>query len=187
MSRRLGQPAPARPGPTPAARPRARRSCSPTTGSFSTFARVAGCAYISPSIAGATTTGADDARQVAVIDVVRETSGHRREPAGSGRRDEDQVGRIGSDDVRDALVGQELERVGHRPAPRQRLQGQRTDERLRGVGHQRLDVGARGDQRARQLGRLVGGDRAGHAEQDQPAVESARSPIRRLPAHAWAT
>ena len=57
-------------------RPDAPDASSPTAGSTmrypnprsrSTLARVAGCAYISPSIAGATTTGARAARQVIVI------------------------------------------------------------------------------------------------------------------------
>ena len=58
-----GPPAPDASGPTPGLHDRVPEA----TRSRSTFARVAGCAYISPSIAGATTTGAAEARQVAVM------------------------------------------------------------------------------------------------------------------------
>jgi hypothetical protein len=40
---------------------------APSSRSLATLRRVAGCAYISPSIAGATTSGAFDARHVAVM------------------------------------------------------------------------------------------------------------------------
>ena len=83
---------------------------------------------MSPSMAGATTTGAVARQAGGRDDVVGQTAGHRRQPARGGRRDQDQVGGVGGDDVRDALVGQQLERVGHRPAAGERLERERPDE-----------------------------------------------------------
>ena len=67
------------------ARPPARRSRSRSSRSRSMFARVAGCAYISPSMAGATITGAVVARQVAVTTSSARPRGHGGQPARRGR------------------------------------------------------------------------------------------------------
>ena len=104
-------------------------------------------------------------------DVVGEPVRHRRQPARRGRRDEDGIGRVRGDDVADAPVGQELERVEHDRPARERLERERADELRRGAAHQDLDVGARGAQAAHEVGGLVGGDRAGDAEQDEAAFE----------------
>ena len=66
---------------------------------------------MSPSIAGATTTGADEARHVAVITSSARPAAiaaSQRAVAGATRIS---VGGVGGDDVGDALVGQQLERV----------------------------------------------------------------------------
>ena len=134
---------------------------------------VAGCAYMSPSMAGATTTGALVARQVAVMMSSARPFGHGRQPARRGRRDEDGVGRVRRHDVADAAVGLELQRVEHDRPAGERLHRERADEMRGRAAHHDLDLGARAGQRAQQLGRLVGGDRAGHAEEDEAPVERA--------------
>ena len=57
-----------------------------------TLARVAGCAHMSPSIAGATTTGAAMARQVAVTASPARPLAIAPEPVGGRGRDDDRVG-----------------------------------------------------------------------------------------------
>ena len=57
--------------------------------------------------------------------------------------------------------------------PAQRLERQRRDEPRRGRRQEDDDVGALGLEQADQLDGLVGGDRAGDAERDQPALEAA--------------
>ena len=75
--------------------------------------------------------------------------------------------------------GQEVQDVGLDGVARQRREGQRADEAGRRRGEHHDDVGALGAQASEQLDRLVGGDRAAHAEADQPALEAAsgRGPV----------
>ena len=66
--------------------------------------------------------------------------------------------------------------VGLDRVARQRRERQRPDERASPTGVSIADdVGALGAQQPEQLDRLVGGDRAGDAEPDQPALEPAAS------------
>jgi hypothetical protein len=56
--------------------------------------------------------------------------------------------------------------VGENGLAGQRLQRRRGDEAAGGFGHDDAHVGARLDEEARQLSRLVGGDSAGDPEQN---------------------
>ena len=142
-----------------------------------TFATVAGCVHMSPSIAGATTTGALLARTVGRDDVAREPVRHRAEPVGGRGRDDDRVGGVGDDDVADPAVRQEVEQVRLDRMPRQRRERQRADEPRRARRQEDDDVGALGGQESQQLDRLVGGDRAGDAQGDEPAFEAVRGRV----------
>ena len=122
---------------------------------------------MSPSIAGATTTGADVARTGRGHDVAGQAVGHRAEPVRRRRRHDDRVGRVADDDVADPAVRQEVEQLGLDRVARQRRERQRTDEAGRGRGQHDRHVGALGAQEAEQLDGLVGGDRAGHAKADE--------------------
>ncbi len=122
-------------------------------------------------MAGATTTGAVGREAGRRDDVVRQAVGHGRHPARRRGRHEDRVGRVRGHDVPDAAVGQQLERVEHHRPSAERLERQRSDELGRGVGHQDLDLGPGGDERAHQLGGLVGRDRARDPQQDEAALE----------------
>ena len=125
------------PGPSGrwrADRPRARRSGSRSRrGGGRRSARVAGWAYISPSIAGATTTGAAVARQAAVTaSPARPVAIAASQWAVAGR-DDDRIGAVGDDDVADPLVRQEAADVGldgvagqRRERQRRRRSGSRT-------------------------------------------------------------
>ena len=93
-----------------------------------------------------------------------------RDRVGGRRRDDDQVGLVGQADVPDLrLLGQVEELAPHRVA-RQRLHRERRDELRRGLGEDHPHVGARLDQQAAELGRLVGGDAAGHPQDDPAAI-----------------
>ena len=150
-------------------RSRSRREAGPT------LACVAGWVHMSPSIAGATTTGAEVARQAAVTTspasplaiapsqwaVAGATTTRRRasattmcpiRPSGSSARS-----------VR-------LDRM-----TRQRRERQRADEPGRGRGEEDDDVRPLGGQEPQELDRLVGGDRTRDAEADEPAREAPAS------------
>ena len=128
---------------------------------------------MSPSIAGATTTGAPLARHRGRDRVTRQPGGHRGQPVGGRRRDDDRVGRVGDDDVPDALVGQQVQHVGLDRVARQCGERQRADEAGRRRGEHDRDVGALGTQQADQLDGLVGGDRPRDADPDESPGEPA--------------
>ena len=136
---------------------------------------------MSPSIAGATTTGADVARHVAVTTSPASPLAIAPSQCAVAGRDDDRVGRVGDDDVADPAVGQQVEDVGLDRVARQRRERQRADEAGRGRRQHHRDVGALGAQQPEQLDGLVGGDRAGDAEPDEPARRGgpARAPARR--------
>ena len=116
MSRQLREPADARLARGERTRPRARRSGSRSRrGAGRRWSRVAGCVHMSPSIAGATTTGARVARHGRGDGVAGEPVGHRPQPARGRRRDDERVGGVGDHDVADPLVGQQRERRRSRP------------------------------------------------------------------------
>ncbi len=88
----------------------------------------------------------------------------------------EEIGRCGRDHD-DVPVARELDvahAVGHARVPHvrvhrlagERLQRRRRDEATRRLGHDDAHVGAGLDEKARQLGRLVGGDSAGDPEQN---------------------
>ena len=136
------------------------------------MARVAGWAYISPSIAGATTTGARGREAGGGDGVAGEAGRHRRQPVGGRRGDDDRVGAVGDDDVADPLVGEQAADVALDRVAGQGRERQLADEAGRGRGHQDDDVGALVAQAADEVGGLVGGDRAGDADGDQAAGEA---------------
>ena len=107
-----------------------------------------------------------------MTDVAGQAVGHRAKPVRRGRRDDDRVGAVGDDDVADAPVGQQVQHVGLDRMARQGGERQRPDEPGRRRGEHHRHVGALGPQQADQLDGLVGGDRAGDAEPDQPAVQA---------------
>ena len=104
--------------------------------------------------------------------VAREAVGHRPEPVGGRRGDDDRVGRVRGDDVADPAVRQEGQEVRLRRVPAQRIERERGDEAGGRRGEQDDDVGAIRLQEPEQLDGLVGSDRAGHAEGDEPAGEA---------------
>jgi hypothetical protein len=79
-------------------------------------------------------------------------------------------------------LGGRVPEVGPHGPPGQRLERQRRDELARAGGHHDLHVGAALAQPADELGRLVGGDAAGDAEQDQPAALRASVNLPAIPA-----
>ena len=84
-------------------------------------------------------------------------------------------------------LGLGVEQVRAHALAGQRLEGQGADELLRGARHDHAHLGARAHQQARQLGGLVGGDAAGHAEDDttsgqvRHAAKCSRRPPRPAP------
>ncbi len=104
-------------------------------------------------------------------DVGGEPVGHRAEPVRGRRRDDDRVGAVADDDVADPAVGEQVEQVGLDGVARQRPEGQRADEPRRRRRQHDRDVGPLGRQEAQQLHRLVGGDRPGDPEPDEPPLE----------------
>src|SRR3990172_10653400 len=72
-----------------------------------------------------------------------------------------------------ATIAEQLERVAQHPAAGERLEGERADELAAGARQEDLQFGALGEETARQLGRLVGGDRAGDPQGDQTSLEAA--------------
>ena len=98
--------------------------------SRATFARVAGWVHMSPSIAGATTTGADVARHAAVTtSPAQPVRPSRPASAPSPGATTIASARVGDDDVADPAVGQQVEHVGLDRVARQRGERQRADER----------------------------------------------------------
>jgi hypothetical protein len=87
--------------------------------------------------------------------VVRHAGGHAGEEVGRGGGDDHQIGAIGHPDVPDLGLLTQVEEVGQDRASRQGLEGQLADELAGRGGHHDLDLGARLDQEADQLGRLV--------------------------------
>ena len=83
---------------------------------------------------------------------------------------------VGDHDVADPPVGEQAEDVGLDGVARERVEGERAHELLRGRRQHHDDVGALGAQEAQQLDGLVRRDRAADAEADEPALERARSP-----------
>ncbi len=96
---------------------------------------------MSPSIAGATTTGALVARQVAVTTSPARPLAIAASKFAVAGATTIGVGRVGDDDVPDPAVGQEIEDVGLDRVPRQGREGQRTDEAL-GAGERRTTTSA---------------------------------------------
>ena len=126
---------------------------------------------MSPSIAGATTIGARRGEDRGGHDVPGEPVGHRAEPVRGRGRDHDRIGGVGDHDVADPPVGEQLEDVRLDRMARQRRERERADEPRRGRAEHHGDVGALGAQEPEQLDGLVGGDRAGDAEGDEPTFE----------------
>ena len=139
---------------------------------------------MSPSIAGATTTGADDARHGGGHDVPGEAVGHRPQPVRGRRRDDDRIGGVGDHDVADPAVREQVEDVGLDGVAAQGRERQRPDERVAAGVSITDHVGALGAEQAEQLDRLVRGDRAGDPEPDQPAGEAAPTALTAAPAPA---
>ncbi len=75
------------------------------------MSRVARCVHMSPSMAGATTTGALVARQAAVTVSFAIPFAIEPEPAGRGGRDHKRVGRVRDHDVADPLVGEQAQDI----------------------------------------------------------------------------
>ena len=148
------------------------------------MARVAGWAYMSPSIAGATTTGAEVARQVAVT-----TSPARPAAIAPSQCAVAGATRIASAESAATMwpirpSGRRLEHVVLDRVAGQRGEGQRRDEPGRRRREQGDDLGALGLEGADELGRLVRRDRAGDAQGDQAARRGARrGPCRRWRGH----
>ena len=133
---------------------------------------------MSPSIAGATTTGADDARQVAVTTSPGQTGGHRAS----------QCAVAGATTMASAVSATTMWPI--RPSGSRSRTSVSTgwrDSAANDSGPTKRvadgvsitdDVGALGAQEAQQLDGLVGGDRAGDAEPDEPTAEAAVAPAR---------
>ena len=79
-------------------------------------------------MAGATITGAVDARHVAVMTSSDEAVGHRGHPARRRGRHQDRIGRVRGHDVPDATVGQQLQGIEHHAPPAEGLERERPDE-----------------------------------------------------------
>ena len=96
-------------------------------------------------------------------------AGVEAEDPGRGRRDQHEVGRLPEVGVRDGmgLVPQR----GPGPLGAEGIEGGAADEVQGTVGEDRDHVGARVDEAAADLHRLVGGDAPGHAENDALALE----------------
>ena len=117
-------------------------------------------------MAGATITGARLAQAMAVTASPDQAGGELAEQVGGGRCQDDRIGGLGQLDVRDLLVGVELEHVVEHGSVRERLEREPADEAARGGGHCHVDHGASLGQHPHQHDRLVGGDAAGHADDD---------------------
>ena len=136
---------------------------------------------MSPSIAGATTTGADVARQVAVT-----TSA--ASPCAMAPSQWAVAGATTTTSAASAVITWPIRPSGsrsrtsasHRP-PAERRQGERRDEARRRRRHEHHHVGALGAQEAQQVHGLERGDRAGDAERDEASGEAPGL------AHAWAS
>ena len=89
---------------------------------------------MSPSIAGATTTGADVARQVAVTTSPARPLAIAPSQCAVAGATTIASARVADDDVADPAVGQEVEQVGLDRVARQRGERQRPDELGRGRG-----------------------------------------------------
>ena len=98
--------------------------------------------------------------------VVGESASEAGQRGGGGGCDEQQVGAIGQLDVARTQSGLLVEDIGGDGIFAQRLQGERSDEALRGAGHDDMDVVAAFDEQAREVGGFVSGDGAGDAEDD---------------------
>jgi len=98
--------------------------------------------------------------------VVSQAVRHLGDSVRGGGSDDEQVGLGGQRDVRHVHVPQQQERVeGHR-ALRQRLKGQRRHKVRGRLRHDHIDPGARLDEFAAEVDRLVAGDSTRHAEHD---------------------
>ena len=159
-----------RPGP---------RIATPSATSCATLRCVAAFAHICRFIAGATSSGHSRARH----SVDRRSSacparawrGNR--PTRARRRSRRRRARL---DMAHRVVGARSRGRSHRSAG-ERLERHRRDEARRRLGHHDVDDDAVLDEQARELGRLVRGDAAGHAEDDareRAGVRGRRSVIR---------
>ena len=105
--------------------------------------------------------------------VAGQSIGHRPEPARRGRSHDDRLDVVCGADVADPSIVLERKHVDVDRVPAECLEGQRSDERGRGGGHQNAHVGAFGLEQAQQLHRLVGGDRTGNAQGDPTPCQAA--------------
>ena len=83
-----------------------------------------------------------------------------------GGSHQQQVGLLGQFNVSGPPAIAFVPKICHHRLPRKRLQGQGRDELLRCGRHHRSHLRAQFDQSARQVGRLVSGNRAGHSQDD---------------------
>ena len=90
---------------------------------------------------------------------------------GAGRRDQHQIRPAGQLDMTHCRFGGRIEQIGMDRVAGDGLKGQRSDELARALGHHHPDVGAFIFQPARQLGRLVGRNAAGHGQHDSFALQ----------------
>ena len=91
-----------------------------------------------------------------------------------GRCHQDRVGLTAQLDVRHVVVDAGIEGIGVDRIARQCLEGDGTDETGGGLGHHYLHLGAGTAQIAHQLGGLVGGHAAGHAQHQASAGQRGR-------------
>ena len=90
---------------------------------------------------------------------------------GGSRGDHQQIGSMGQADVQHVRFRSPQIRPGVGPPPGHRLEGQGADEALRRLGQQHIDLRPCLREPGGQIGGLVGGDRAGHAEQDAAMLQ----------------
>ena len=107
-------------------------------------------------------------------DVTRHAVRHGTQPVRRRRRHEHRVGGVRGDDVPDAPVRLELEGVEHHRSSAERLEREWPQEPRRAVGHEHLDVRARGLQLAHELSGLVCRDGPADPQHDEATVERPR-------------
>ena len=141
-------------------------TATPSAASCATLRCVAALLHICRFIAGATSSGQSRARQSVDEQVVGAAVRELREEIGGRRRDDDDVGAARELDVVHGVVAPEAHRSVSTGRPDSAWNVIGVDEARRGVGHHDVDGDAGLDEQARELGGLVRGDAAGHAEHD---------------------
>ena len=106
--------------------------------------------------------------------VVAVPMGQLRDEICRGGGHQDRIGLTAQLDVRHVVVDAGIEGIGVDRVARQRLEGDGPDETGGGLGHHHLHLGAGTAQIAHQLGGLVGGHAAGHAQHQASASQRGR-------------